>query len=113
MWLFSKHGFVSAVRNRNDNSLIHIRSFFKGDLERILARSGINREVVETPDADYYYRTDVTNDEWEKILVKESESIDYDNFKNAVDAQGYKDDRFTTYMEVHGVLGNAGWSARQ
>lgn len=113
MWLFSKHGFVSAVRNRYDNSLIHIRSYFKGDLERILARSGIHKPVIETPEGDYYYRTDVTNDEWVKILIKESESIDYDNFKNAIDEQGYKDDRFSTYMEVHTTLETAGWSARQ
>lgn len=112
MWLFSKNGFISAVRNRRDNNLVMIRSYFKGDIERILARSGIETEVVETADADYYYRANVTNEQWSRILVKEAECIDYDNFKNAIEAEAYDSERYDTYLEVHGALSRAGWTAR-
>ena len=38
MWLFTKNGFFSAVSNRHDPTKIHVRSQFKGDLEKLINR---------------------------------------------------------------------------
>ena len=84
MWLFSKHGFFSAVQNFNDENLIHVRARFEGDLERLCKTYGVEPKVVRTPDGDYPLRMDFDRKKWGEILKGEGEAIDYTKFKPAV-----------------------------
>ena len=52
MWLFTKHGFFSAVQNWDDANLIHVRARFQGDLEKLCEEYGVAHTYVgETPPA--------------------------------------------------------------
>ena len=85
MWLFTKSGFFSAVQHKDNPELIHVRSRFKGDLERLWKRYLDGDPKVEfTPYNDYPFRMDIPRSDWANIVQQEAENIDYDNFKNAV-----------------------------
>ena len=101
MWLFTKHGFFSAVQNHNDSNLIHVRARFKGDLERLCKTYGIEPKVVETPKGDYPHRMDFKRETWSEILRREALDIDYTNFKNAVHDGTVRDD---AYFEAYDAL---------
>lgn len=103
MWLFSKHGFFSAVQNYNDENLIHVRARFKGDLERLCKTYGVEPNVVETPHGDYPLRMDFDRKKWGEIVKGEAEAIDYINFKNAVHDGTERD---YAYFKVWDVLGS-------
>jgi len=84
MWLFCKSGYFSAVQHFERPEVIHVRARFSGDLERLCERHGLEPHVTETPHNDYRYRMDFPRETWAKIVMEESLSIDYTNFKNAV-----------------------------
>ena len=83
MWLITTQGFYSVVAHRDDPDRLLVRSRVRGDLEALRMQIP-GSEPVETPEADYRWRVEVTRDEWRVALVALSEDIDYDNFKNAV-----------------------------
>ena len=101
MWLFTKHGFFSAVQNYNHSNLIHVRARFEGDLERLCKTYGVEPNVVETPKGDYPYRMDFPRKTWDEIVKAEAEAIDYTNFKNAVHDGTNRDD---AYFEAYDAL---------
>ena len=101
MWLFTKHGFFSAVENFNDKNLIHVRARFKGDLERLCATYRVRPEVKTISGSDYPFRMDFERATWTSIVQGEAQSIDYSNFKSAVH-DGTKRDR--AYIEVWSAL---------
>lgn len=56
MWLFTKNGFFSAVANRHDPTKIHVRSQFKGDLEKLINRYWYvpeNHAAVDSNDLNF------------------------------------------------------------
>ena len=101
MWIFTKHGFFSAVKNYNDANLIHVRARFKGDLERLCTAYGLVSKVTQTQRSDYPFRMDFPREIWSYIVKREAESIDYTNFKSAVH-DGTKRDR--AYLEIWSVM---------
>lgn len=112
MWLFTKKGFYSAVAHETEPDTIHLRARFRFDLEQLL-HGMTHGEIVETPDSDYRFRTDISVDDWKDILVREASDIDYTNFKEAVhegaDGCGGAGEsvRDKAYMEVWGALAEA------
>ena len=94
MWLFTKHGFFSAVQNKNDANLIHVRARFKGDLEKLCKTYGV------TPRVDPY-RMDFNRISWMEIVKCEAVTIDYTDFENAVH-DGTKRD--AAYKDVWATL---------
>jgi hypothetical protein len=105
MWIYTKKGFFSAVRNREDGSLIHVRSQFRGDLERLLAACGAKASVTSTPDGDYRFRTDIPSAIWRRFLADEAKTIDYETFKPAVHGNPLRD---YAYLEVFFALMRGG-----
>ena len=102
MWLFTKHGFFSAVQHREFKDVIHLRARFKGDLERLAEAYGLEvHGQIETPDADYRFRVDVSRETFEKIVLGEARDIDYTNFKAAATGS---EEWHNTLMDVWGVL---------
>ena len=104
MWIFTKHGFFSAVQNANNSNLIHVRARFKGDLERLCKTYGVAPKVVQIPGTDYPYRMDFLRELWSEIVKKESEAVDYTNFKNAVHDGTSRD---AAYLNVWAALRRA------
>ena len=96
MWVFTKHGFYSAVCARQgdgshkqpvDTDRIMVRARVRRHLEalknqfpELLADCGIN----ESLDADYAFRIFVDKPVWSQVFVELNEELDYDNFKSKV-----------------------------
>jgi len=96
MWLFTKHGFFSAVCARQgsgkhdqpvdpDRIMVRgrLRSHLKALKERFPDLLG-KCEIHESDGTDYDYRLFVPKSAWMKVLAGLAEETDYDNFKSEV-----------------------------
>jgi len=101
MWIFTKHGFFSAVCARQGNgkhgqsvdpNRIMIRARVRDHLDALKKRfpdllGGC--EIQESSVTDYAYRLFIPKSDWMKVLAGLAEETDYDNFKSEVaDHQG-------------------------
>ena len=96
MWIFTKHGFFSAVRARQgdgkhghpvDPDHIMVRARLREHLERLKGRFPdlLGRcEIREFAGTDYAYRLFVDKPVWSQVLAGLAEKTDYDNFKSEV-----------------------------
>lgn len=96
MWIFTKHGFFSAVCARQGNG-DHGQPV---DLNRIMVRARLHShleslkerfpelldecEIQTTGGTDYAFRFFVQKPNWEQVMSKLAEETDYDNFKSEV-----------------------------
>jgi len=96
MWIFTKHGFFSAVCARQGNG----KHGQPVDLERIMVRARLRShleslklrfpdligkcDLLESAGTDYAYRIFVPKSAWVQVLAGLAEEIDYDNFKSEV-----------------------------
>ena len=96
MWIFTKHGFFSAVCARQgdgkhgqpvDLDRIMVRARGRGHLEalkkRFLDLLG-PCAIQESVGTDYAYRLFVQKSAWTRVLAGLAEETDYDNFKSEV-----------------------------
>ncbi len=96
MWIFTKHGFFSAVCARQGNGKhsqpvdpdrIMVRARVRGHLEALKRQFPDllgECEVQESAGTDYAYRLFIQKSEWIKVLAALGEETDYDNFKSEV-----------------------------
>ena len=96
MWIFTKHGFFSAVCARQgtgqhsepvDHDRIMVRARLRSHLEALQAHFPelLGEHVIRLfPDTDYAYRLFVAKNLWAEVVSKLVEETDYDNFKNEV-----------------------------
>jgi hypothetical protein len=96
MWIFTKHGFFSAVCARKgngkhgqpvDRDRIMVRARVRGHLEALKKRfAGLlgQCDVQQSADTDYAYRLFVQEYVWAQVLAGLAEETDYDNFKSEV-----------------------------
>ena len=96
MWIFTKHGFFSAVCARQGNGAHHrpvdpdrmmVRGRLKSHLEALRQRFPellADCAVVETGGTDYAVRLFVAKTTWAQVLAALAEETDYDNFKSEV-----------------------------
>ena len=96
MWLFTRHGFYSAVCARQgdggkgqpvDDDRIMVRVRIRGHLDSLIARFSdilTNVEIQEFHATDYAYRIFIDKSAWAQVLSALGEEIDYDNFKSEV-----------------------------
>ena len=96
MWIFTKHGFFSAVCARQGNGKhnqpvdpdrIMVRARLRDHLEALKRRfpdllGGC--EIHETTSTDYAFRLFVQKSAWMQVLAGLVEETDYDNFKSKV-----------------------------
>ena len=96
MWIFTKHGFFSAVCARSGNG----RHGQPVDPERIMVRARLRShlvalkerfddflgdcEIQESTGTDYTYRLFLQKSVWMRVLAGLAEESDYDNFKSEV-----------------------------
>jgi hypothetical protein len=96
MWLFTKHGFFSAVCARQDAGKhgqpvdpdrIMVRARVRGHLEALKKRFPEllgECEILESAATDYAFRLFVQKSAWVDVLAGLGEETDYDNFKAKV-----------------------------
>jgi len=82
MWLFTQHGFVSAVAHRDNHGMLMVRARDRASIEPLALAA--STEIVRTPDADYPYRTTVTASQFTNWCALLFDDIDYPNFKSRV-----------------------------
>lgn len=96
MWIFTKHGFFSAVCARKGNGKhgqpvdadrimvrARLRSHLKAIKERFADHLG-DCEILESAGTDYAFRLFVPKTVWVQVLAGLAEETDYDNFKSEV-----------------------------
>jgi hypothetical protein len=96
MWIFTKHGFYSAVCARQgdgkhrrpvDPDRIMIRARVREHLEALMKRFPklLGRcDIREFAGTEYAYRLFVDNPVWSQVLAGLAEATNYDNFKSEV-----------------------------
>jgi hypothetical protein len=96
MWIFTKHGFFSAVCARQgsgkqgqpvDPNRIMVRARVRAHLEALKDRFPDllgQAEIQEFAGTDYAFRLFVGKPSWAKLLADLAEETDYDNFKSEV-----------------------------
>jgi len=96
MWIFTKHGFFSAVCARTgegqhsqpvDTERIMVRARVQGHLEALKKQfpDQIGQcKIHSSASTDYAYRLFVQKSEWTKVLAGLASETDYDNFKSKV-----------------------------
>jgi len=90
MWVFTKHGFMSAVQTSNDDQKIMVRSRDKTHLDSLIreydlmADSAEPVQVIESPDSDYRFRIILSRNDWANLITVLACDVDYPNFKNEV-----------------------------
>ena len=103
MWIFTISGFVSAVQDRADRTIV-VRARDRLSLSDISEQ--FNVRIVATPHADYPYRLALTSQQFADWVKKQAVNIDYPNFKSAVKI--YKGATFANVLNkvwsvMHGV----------
>jgi len=96
MWIFTKHGFFSAVCAREGNGKhgqpvdpdqLMIRGRVRSHLEALKARFPEQLdecEIQEFVGTDYAYRFFIPKSVWKHVLSELAAETDYDNFKSEV-----------------------------
>lgn len=96
MWVFTKHGFFSAVCARKGNGShgqpvdpdrIMVRARMRGHLEALKKRFADllgECDIQESSGTDYAFRLFVQKSAWIQVLAALTEETDYDNFKSEV-----------------------------
>lgn len=83
MWVFTKHGFYSAVSRKDGN--IAVRARLKKHLEDLIQHYLPSKpEIVTTKESDYRHRIIIPHDLWVEAISKIAKDIDYGNFKSEV-----------------------------
>src|SRR5262249_22963272 len=103
MWIFTKHGFFSAVCARQgdgkhghpvDRDRIMVRARLRNHLEGLKKRFPdplTGCDIKESAGTDYAYRLFVSKSAWEQVVQGLAEETDYDNFKSEVKRHQGKD----------------------
>lgn len=96
MWIFTKHGFFSAVCARKGNGghgqpvdpdRIMVRARLRDHLEALKLRFPDalgDCEILESAGTDYAFRLFVQKSAWVQVVAGLAEETDYDNFKSEV-----------------------------
>jgi hypothetical protein len=98
MWVYTTHGFFSAVVLQQDDTQVMVRARAFKDIESLCKDLKIPlTHISKTPNADYGFRIVMSRDRWSQWLDMQTRRMDYGNFKSAVAqvdterAHGYHD----------------------
>ena len=98
MWICSKLGFFSIVK-KGEPETWQVRARRKNDLQELLESTGLDAEIIPTPNADYAFRIIVDQAGLERLFSSLEESIDYPNFKDCIADQPMQSDKLPVYHE--------------
>ena len=80
MWIYTEHGMISAVVDRDTQSNLHVRAREPIVLTELFP--GIR--IIENDLADYQFRVIVRREEFAKVMCRLIVAMTYHNFKNHV-----------------------------
>jgi ASC-1-like (ASCH) protein len=98
MWISTNKGFISIVRDRQNDDALLVRARRKQHLEEIFPE--FKSSIIETRHADYRWRVFIKEKDVMVIIARQISLIDYDNFKNSVRDEDLHD----AYSEVWSVM---------
>ena len=99
MWVCLSNAFLSIVCKECGPDELLVRARRKGDIENVFPDAKVKR----SPGTDYLFRAVVKRAEVAAAMVREVESIDYDNFKNSV--RDHKlHDAYSAFWGIHARL---------
>ena len=106
MWIFSKDGFVSVVKDRYcEEDEVVIRARKREDLEAVLDMMETEAPgIITLPHADYRYRTIVKRRDFALAVARIAIEIDYPNFKSAACPPGSDMKRTVAYHQCWDAL---------
>src|SRR5262245_46724706 len=96
MWIFTKHGFFSAVCARQgdgrhgqpvDPDRIMVRARLRSHLQTLKERFSDlldDCDIQEFAETDYAFRLFMPKSAWVRVLAALADETDYDNFKSEV-----------------------------
>lgn len=117
MWIINRHGFFSAVEDRNDATMLWVRTRAEEHAESLV--KGLNelrgngmgvaavasaKVVASKPTADYPFRVHCSKRELGEMMRAAVEAIDYDNFKNMLHDERGPDPLLEAAHEIWDVL---------
>lgn len=89
MWVFTKNGFVSAVRKKEYPDVLTVRARDRDSLMELADIADV--QIAKSPFGDYPYRLFVKPEVFATWIADASIDIDYDNFKSVVaQVRGYE-----------------------
>jgi hypothetical protein len=107
MWIFSKYGFFSIVKDEQ-SEMFKVRSRVRKDLENLQEHiqdiQGLS--IHEHLKADYHYRLFIDNQQLGTLMKVLFESITYPNFKDQILQLGDQEDKLDSYHEIWEVMWN-------
>lgn len=80
MWVFTETGFVSAVRHREHDDILIVRSRDRDSIDAVALRTGT--EVVAGAGSDYPYRVFVERAKFAEWVAEQVSNLKYTNYKN-------------------------------
>jgi hypothetical protein len=98
MWIVTNKSFLSVVEEKSDKTKFVVRARIKGDIEAFFEDPSM--KVIETNNSDYRFRVFVDKSFFKMKIMKEINSIDYDNFKDSVKSA----ERKTWYTRIWSVM---------
>lgn len=108
MYIFSKYGFYSVVKNNypGEEGDIQVRGRLLGDMIMLKTAAELaHRAIRFATGKDYPYRMILTAEEFDKVMKILSESVDYKQFKLQIsrqaDSDSFGDVRLAVYNTVY------------
>ena len=86
MWLFTSRGMLSVVAHRDIPNSLMVRARSPDHIAELFP----DAEVINTPDADYAFRTIIDRKSFALFMDNYIQNISYDNFKNSIAEQNYR-----------------------
>jgi hypothetical protein len=108
MWIFTRDGFFSIAATKFcQPGDVAVRARKKEHLENLMARHGLEAEILIFPEADYRYRIQISKEMWGKTLEAEAKGLDYSSFKDAMEeallSADYLRAMFSTWSTIHKI----------
>jgi hypothetical protein len=107
MWLFTEHGFYSAVEHRKRRDRVIVRCRDRDDADRLVEAldgepnmSGVQESAGQS---DYAFRVFMNKSTWASYCLGAALDVDYDNFKDMIERRLGRD-RADLYMRVWSVM---------
>jgi hypothetical protein len=106
MWIFSRHGFYSAVYDKSSECVL-VRARVKQHLVNLVKAFDIDCRVITTRNHDYRYRVWVEKNKWADVCKRLAQDIDYPNFKGECTAKFGRNDPYVHALHRVWAIGHA------
>ena len=107
MWLASKFGFYSIVKD-SKSSNFQVRARCGKDLENICNNVPVlkGKRIIFTINSDYSHRIFITEEELQVLMVFMAVNLDYTNFKDKIKTIKDKKEKVPYYFKIWNAMWN-------